>query len=299
MNSKINDKLIHESEFPKKTLHKLVIYYPFLMVTLIIIISIKSGDISRFNLYFFINFLTVTAMSWFISKSFILHSVDIHLSVFRTSLFFLINSSLASMIGGLNLIERDIASLISAILFALGMLMIIYFFNDFKSYANRNYKSAINLSLTDELTGLPNRRHLNIKLSEIENKTVTICIADIDHFKKINDVYGHVAGDNVLKNTGCKLGKFANDKVFIARSGGEEFSIVIFDSFKTEEIIRNIKASISDGSNGDVNVTLSVGVAVKKNNQSSSSALTAADDALYKAKKSGRNCIMYAPIFHD
>lgn len=86
--------------------------------------------------------------------------------------------------------------------------MIIYSFNKFISYVNHNYKTVISESLTDELTGLPNMRHLNIKLRELENKSGTICIADIDHFKKINDTYGHVAGDKVLRNIGLRMSSF-------------------------------------------------------------------------------------------
>ncbi len=158
-------------------------------------------------------------MVWFIRKSFNFDSKAIHLRVFRISLFLLLNSSLASMAGGLHLIERDVASLIAALLYIPTMLMFIYSFNGFIAYVNLNYKSAINLSLTDELTGLPNRRHLNIKLREIENKDGVICIADIDRFKKINDIYGHEAGDKVLRSLGFVLRNFSNDNVFISRSG--------------------------------------------------------------------------------
>lgn len=175
------------------------------------------------------------------------------------------------------------------------MIMIIYSFKKFISYVNHNYKSAVNLSLTDELTGLPNRRHLNLKLREIENRTGTICIADIDHFKKINDTYGHEAGDKVLRNTGLRLSNFVSEEVFISRSGGEEFAIVIFDNVNAEDIVRKIKTSVSDGCNGSISVTLSIGVATKHKNESSSAVITAADSALYQAKRAGRNCIKYAP----
>ena len=217
-----------------------------------------------------------------------------HLLVFRISLFLLLNSSLASMAGGLNLIERDTASVLASLLYVPAMLMIIYSFNKFISYVNINYNSAVRLSLTDELTGLPNRRHLNVKLREIENRSGVICIADIDHFKKINDTYGHEAGDNVLKNIGLKLRNIVKDNIFISRSGGEEFAIVIFDDTNIEEIVRNIKASISDGCNGSIRVTLSIGVAIKQKDDLSSDVITAADDALYRAKKAGRDCIIYA-----
>lgn len=295
MNFKIHDKLIYEFESPKGLLYRMVISYTCVMAAVIILLSFVMGDTSRLNFYFFINSCTVAVMAWFIRQSFNIHSKEPHLLVFRISLFLLLNSSLTSVAGGLNLMERDTASVIAAILYFPAMIMIIYSFRKFISYVNFNYKSAVNLSLTDELTGLPNRRHLNIKLREIENRTGTICIADIDYFKKINDTYGHEAGDKVLRNTGLRLGNFMSDNVFISRSGGEEFAIVIFDNVNAEDIIRRIKASVSDACNGSISVTLSIGVASKNKHDSSSAIISAADNALYQAKMAGRNCIKYAP----
>jgi diguanylate cyclase (GGDEF)-like protein len=177
--------------------------------------------------------------------------------------------------------------------------MIIFLFEKFISYVNHNYKSAVNLSLTDELTGLPNRRHLNVILRGLENRSGTICIADIDHFKKINDTYGHEAGDRVLRDTGLRLSNLVSESVFIARSGGEEFAIVIFDNINAEDIIRKIKTSVSDACNGSFGITLSIGVATKLKHDSSSSAINAADDALYRAKRAGRDCIIYDQSFKN
>lgn len=295
MNFKVHDKLIHEVESPKGLLYRMVTIYACFMATLIIVLSLAMGDTSRLNFYFFINSCTVAAMAWFIRKSFNIHSKAMHLLVFRISLFLLLNSSLASMAGGLSLIERDTASLIAALLYAPAILMVIYSFRIFISFVNDSYKSAVDLSLTDELTGLPNRRHLNVKLREIERGAGTICIADIDHFKKINDTYGHEAGDKVLRNTGLRLSNFVNDRVFISRSGGEEFAIVIFDNINAEDLIQKIKTSVSDVCNGSISVTLSIGVATKQKKDSSSSIITAADNALYQAKRAGRDRIMYAP----
>ncbi|HCL5637920.1 TPA: GGDEF domain-containing protein [Klebsiella aerogenes] len=298
MNFKEQDKLIHEVQFPEGLLYRMVMIYTCFMVTLIIVLFMVMGDTSRLNFYFFINSCTVIVMVWFIRKSFNLYSKDMYFLIFRISLFLLLNSSLASMAGGLNLIERDVASVIAALLYVPAILMIIYSFNKFISYVNHNYKTVISESLTDELTGLPNRRHLNIKLRELENKSGTICIADIDHFKKINDTYGHVAGDKVLRNIGLRMSSFTNDNVFISRTGGEEFAIVIFDNTRANEIIKNIKTLVSDGSCGSIRVTLSFGVAIKNDNDSSVTIIAAADDALYRAKKAGRDCIIYAPRSH-
>ena len=297
MNFKIHDKLIHEVESPKGLLYRMIIIYTFFMATLIIILFFAMGDTSKINFYFFINSCTVILMVWFIRKSFNILSKKMHLLFFRISLFLLLNSSLASMTGGLSLIERDTASLLAALLYVPAMLMIIFSFNNFISYVNYNYKSAVDLSLTDELTGLPNRRYLNIKLRDLDKNTGTICIADIDHFKKINDTYGHEAGDKVLRDLGMKLSNFLGGDIFISRSGGEEFTILILENTNAEDIIRKIKTSITGRCNGSISVTLSIGVAVKQNNYSSSTIITAADNALYRAKKAGRDCIVYAQRF--
>lgn len=299
MNFKIHDKLIHEVESPKGLLYRMVITYTCFMATLIIVLSFAIGDASKINFYFFINSCTVAVMAWFIRKSFNIQSTEVNLLVFRVSLFLLLNSSLASMAGGLGLIERDTASLIASIIYIPAILMIVFLFEKFISYVNHNYKSAVNLSLTDELTGLPNRRHLNVILRGLENRSGTICIADIDHFKKINDTYGHEAGDRVLRDTGLRLSNLVSENVFIARSGGEEFAIVIFDNINAEDIIRKIKTSVSDACNGSFGITLSIGVATKLKHDSSSSAINAADDALYRAKRAGRDCIIYDQSFKN
>lgn len=295
MNINIHDKLIHEVESPKGLLYRMIIIYTCFMVTLIIVLSLAMCDTSRLNFYFFINSCTVAVMAWFIRKSFNIYSNETHLLVFRISLFLLLNSSLISMSGGLNLIERDTASVIAALLYVPSMLMIIYSFNNFISYVNHNYKTVVNLSLTDELTGLPNRRHLNIKLREIESLSGAICIVDIDHFKKINDTYGHEVGDKILRNTGLKLSNFSSENIFISRSGGEEFIIVINGNINPGDVIRKIKKSVSDDCSGSINITVSIGVATKQKHNTSSSVVIAADEALYRAKMTGRNCIMYAP----
>lgn len=291
----IHDKLVHQVDSPQGTLYKLIKTYTCSMVVLLLLLALIWGDTSKINLYLLINICTVTVMTWFIRKSFIIQSKDKHVILFRISLFLLLNSSLFSMSGGLGIIDRDTASILAAIAYTPAMIMIVYSYDRFIKYANNSYKEAINLSLTDELTGLPNRRHLNIKLREMEDRQGTICIADIDHFKRINDTYGHEVGDKVLRSAGLRLSNFVDDKTFIARSGGEEFAILVFDNIHAENIIRKIKSSTSASCNGSIGITLSIGVAIKNKEQHSSLTITAADQALYKAKHAGRNRIIYAP----
>ncbi|WP_395489133.1 GGDEF domain-containing protein [Cedecea davisae] len=294
MNFKIHDKLIEGAGSARGLLYRMIIAFVCFTMTIIFILAFTIGNPSKVNFYFLINTCTVLILTWIIRKSFNIQSKEKHLAIFRISLFLLLNSSLVSLAGGLGVIDRDSASLVAALLYAPAIFLITLSFNNFVKYINRNYKAAVKLSLTDELTGLPNRRHLNIKLRELEPKSGTLCIIDIDHFKNINDTYGHDFGDKVLKDTGLQLGAFISEDVFIARSGGEEFAVIIFNNTDAEEFINKIKSSISCKDASGEAITLSIGVAVKKNHHSSSHILTAADEALYQAKRNGRDCIIYA-----
>lgn len=294
MSFNIHDKLIHEFESPKGLLYRMIIIYACTMIGVIMFLSLLMGDLSNINFYLFINLITAFVTVCFIRESFNIQSYGHHMMIFRLSLFLLLNSSLFSMAGGVGLLSRDVASMCSALIYAPAMIIIIRSFKKFINYVNKNYQGAVSLSLTDELTGLPNRRHLNNKLREMENRQGTVCIADVDHFKKINDTYGHEVGDKVLRNIGIKLSSFSQGDIFVSRSGGEEFVILIFDNVNAGNFIRNMKSSVSEVCNGSVGITLSIGVAIKRSEQSSSSAISAADHALYGAKEAGRDSIMYA-----
>lgn len=294
MNFKIHNKLIQKANSPKSLLCRMIVLYTCCIVVFIFFFSLLDDNTASIDLYSLINFVTVILLTWFIRKSFNILSQGRHLAMFRIGLFLLLNSTLFSMAGGLAVIDGKTTSFIAAILYAPAIILIMISLGKFIDYVNINYRSAINLALTDELTGLPNKRYLNIILREIEKRSGTICIADIDHFKRINDTYGHETGDKVLRNAGLIMSKLTNDDIFISRSGGEEFVIVIFDNINAVDIVRKIKSSVSDGCHESISVTLSVGVSTKQKNDSSSSIINAADDALYRAKRAGRDCIMYA-----
>ncbi len=290
------DHLIHEADTPQGLLYRLVLIYIFSLMLVISALTLMFGNLERVNFYAFINVSTVIIIAWFIRRSFKFASGGQEMALLRLGLFLMMNSSLISLASGLSILARDLASLIAAVFYAPAMLLIVISFNKFLSYADNKYTHAVNLSLTDELTGLPNRRHMNIKLKQMESRSGIICIADIDHFKKINDNYGHEKGDKVLKMLGSHLQKFLSDDVFIARSGGEEFSFLFFDRMEVSREIVNIKESLLLLKNAEVHITLSIGVAVKGGNRSVTRALSAADEALYKAKNAGRDRIVYSPI---
>lgn len=166
------------------------------------------------------------------------------------------------------------------------------------------------LAYRDELTGLPSRRALN-KLALVLGRKYTVAMLDVDHFKKFNDTYGHDIGDQVLKLVATKLSKVKRGgRVF--RYGGEEFTVVfprkdlgqILDELDTlrqsvadyKMVIRNPVRRTKKARNGradneykTVSVTISIGVASKARKQNFAQTLKCADEALYRAKKRGRN----------
>lgn len=165
------------------------------------------------------------------------------------------------------------------------------------------------LSYVDELTQIPSRRALEEEASKLTSN-YTVAMADIDYFKKFNDTYGHDVGDQVLAFVAAILQK--NCKGMAFRYGGEEFTLlfpktalkdcyehldylrqlVAETSFRIRKQTKTTKSSKQTRQNGSVNVTISIGVAEHSNkNGTFSQVLKAADLALYRAKKKGRNCV--------
>lgn len=157
----------------------------------------------------------------------------------------------------------------------------------------------------DDLTNIYNRRYISERLPmDINNsikikKPLTIVIADVDSFKKVNDAYGHVMGDIVLKDT-SKLIKdcLSKSEDWVGRYGGDEFIIVLYntdrkDVFKTVE---NIRAKIEDHKfnyiGKSINVTLSLGVCTVNSYADFDRIMEMLDENLYKAKKNGKNSIV-------
>ena len=157
------------------------------------------------------------------------------------------------------------------------------------------------LALTDELTGVPNRRAVLTRLEPLLQDTETLAcallIVDIDHFKSINDRHGHSVGDEALKHVAMTLKESVREPAFVGRLGGEEFVVVLpganlMNAAEVGERLRvqvmNIDASRwKDGKS----ITVSIGVAVSRPSDSSSEMLQRADAALYVAKNDGRNCV--------
>jgi len=159
----------------------------------------------------------------------------------------------------------------------------------------------------DDLTKLYNRRHFYNEfryiwtMRKIESVTLSIVIFDLDHFKNVNDTYGHLKGDEVLRLISSEIMKNTPETGLAARFGGEEIILLLknADLETAYNIAENIRKSVANLDMGlpDFSVTLSGGVATRKGSETfdkPDSLIKEADDALYRAKASGRNKIVKA-----
>lgn len=164
-------------------------------------------------------------------------------------------------------------------------------------------RSLRNLIVKDSLTDLYNRRYCNQNLKNLSEQYIktgepyTLAIADIDFFKKVNDTYGHIAGDEVLVSVAQIMKKSMAGKGFAARWGGEEF-LLVYTGCDMEttltylemlvEAIREMRVEYDDKA---IKITISIGVATG-NGDSVDKVLCTADNRLYHAKKEGRDRVV-------
>ncbi|MGS2721481.1 GGDEF domain-containing protein [Paraglaciecola aestuariivivens] len=157
-------------------------------------------------------------------------------------------------------------------------------------------------ALYDSLTGLCNRRFFDDELAAYASQpNLFLLLIDLDHFKKINDNYGHVMGDMVLKATAKKLQDCCRDGAQAFRFGGEEFAVIVPNSNFSKarglaESIRKAvqKIRVKDKKTGEAvgDITASIGLAEHTAKQPASSLIEKADQQLYEAKRLGRNRVM-------
>jgi diguanylate cyclase (GGDEF)-like protein len=159
------------------------------------------------------------------------------------------------------------------------------------------------LAMTDALTGLSNRSHLDKTLlhelvrSDRFSHSLGLIMLDIDHFKKINDMFGHQTGDKVLKEFAALLISSCRATETVGRWGGEEFLIIcpLTDINGLHLLAENIRRKIEDHRFPDVyKVTASLGITCRVVNESIEQAIGRADEALYRAKIGGRNLVCAA-----
>ena len=161
------------------------------------------------------------------------------------------------------------------------------------------------LACKDQMTGLYNRYQI-LELGEkvfenavLHDKDFAVMMIDIDNFKLINDTYGHLIGDQVLKTFGKRLRSSVGKEDLVGRYGGEEFVVMLFCSKpNAEEVGERLRSVIADNdfsleNNVKLQVTISVGIASRRyEDQDLKSLIKRADQMLYKAKESGKNKVM-------
>lgn len=175
----------------------------------------------------------------------------------------------------------------------------------------RSNELLLELSNTDHLTGLFNRRYLmesldkELQRAARKNGLLSLLLLDIDHFKNVNDIYGHVQGDVVLQKVSLQLQKELRSYDIAARYGGEEFIAVLPDTSLKEALFvaERIRCSIEQlqftGDICELRLTASLGVAEFEKpdcNSGVDAFIKLADDALYRAKSNGRNRVEFAEI---
>ena len=180
----------------------------------------------------------------------------------------------------------------------------------YTDFLRHNLDQSLELAVTDQLTGLHNRRYMDSQLEALMRRAamggdpVAVLIVDIDHFKQINDNFGHDTGDAVLREFAARLASNTRAVDLPVRQGGEEFVIVMPNTpvDLAERIADRIRRQIAgapfrilDGRE-TLNVTISIGVSSSLPGEEKAEALLKrADAALYEAKAAGRNCVVARP----
>ena len=179
-----------------------------------------------------------------------------------------------------------------------------------KLYADRlrqSVQQSIEMALYNSLTGLNNRRSLErrlpamIETARARGAALTMMVLDIDHFKRVNDSYGHDVGDRVLKGFGAELQETVRGGDLVCRLGGEEFVVVMpgADAAEAARIAERARRTtesrefLVDGAAGSISITVSIGLAEWRENWNTAELYRRADRALYLSKSAGRNRVTH------
>ncbi len=174
------------------------------------------------------------------------------------------------------------------------------------------YKEVEHMAINDSLTGLHTRRYLMERFEEefaragLRGLSLSILMIDVDNFKRINDEYGHLAGDQVLREVGRMISQSTREIDISGRYGGEEFCVVLPDTDKQGALLaaERIRVSLSDQKikayDASVHVSVSIGVATLPDDaHHMTELLDKADWALYRAKRLGRNRVIGFSVYAD
>ncbi len=173
----------------------------------------------------------------------------------------------------------------------------------------QSYEQSLSLALTDPLTGVFNRRYFDYHLPQLlrrcfeVNKTLGLLVIDADHFKSVNDRFGHDAGDKVLQELALRLLNNLRPSDFVARYGGEEFVVVLpeTDSPTAQSIGERLCEAVGKvpfvlpDPHGEQIVTISIGGAIMRATETPADLCKRADRAAYGAKQAGRDRVVFSP----
>lgn len=169
-----------------------------------------------------------------------------------------------------------------------------------------NYQESVSMAVTDGLTRLYNRHYLDTHLKNLvrqageQDRALSVVLMDMDHFKSVNDKYGHASGDEVLKSLADVIVNTIRSADLAARYGGEEFVVLMpeTDAIRAYEAAERLRRGVENAvfviphEDSPIKKTISIGYATMQPNDTPESLLKRADMALYEAKNTGRNKVL-------
>jgi|WetSurMetagenome_2_1015567.scaffolds.fasta_scaffold00518_15 diguanylate cyclase len=228
--------------------------------------------------------------------------------IFANMLFLALAIPFVLLILGVETSKIVVATALAGVLLCTTNFLLIsnYYVRKTESTLTSSYESMENDYLYDELTKVYNRRAGLIRLNEEfarakrNGSTFSIAMVDADHFKKINDNYGHIAGDKILTHIASSLRLGLRECDVVARYGGEEFLVLLPDTGgrMAAKPLDRLRSNLADKAVAyndlHIAVSISIGIAtVSANDDDPLQVLNRADKALYSAKRSGRNRVVY------
>ena len=282
---------------------KACIYAAFAEILLHTILAVLSvGTDFGFQLYF-INCIAITFFADYFSVHVGNHSIRSLILSILYSILYIVFLIAARSYQPIYTIDADIAFIGTILNSTLTLALLVLFFHLLTRMATLYEKELMRQAIYDNLTGLANRHHLIKNMNDIftsgDVEGYWLAILDIDDFKAINDRYGHLCGDFVLKRVAAILESFCSGCT-VCRWGGEEFMIVGRSGaggYDADSLLENIRNSIETedfvyGDSAMVKLTVTIGKADYRSGQTMNEWLNVADDRLYAGKQAGKNRVV-------